>query len=161
MEALFNDITQTPWLTLPVITGRMLMALFFGALIGFEREKRNRPAGLRTHILVCLASSSVAILTIEISNMQQFAAENVRMDPVRLVEAVTGGVAFLAAGFIVFANGKVHGLTTGAGMWLAGAVGLACGLGQLQIAAIATLLAIIVLWLLGRMETRLDTSQGE
>jgi len=156
MHEFFADISHSPWLGYPAITGRMFAALFFGALVGFERERKNRAAGLRTHMLVCLASASVAILTIEIAHMAPFETEAARMDPVRLVEAVTGGVAFLAAGFIVFANGKVHGITTGAGMWLAGAIGLACGLGLLQIAAIATFLAIMVLWILGRMQAQMD-----
>lgn len=131
---------------------RMLAALVCGALVGFEREIKDHAAGLRTHMLVCLASATVAILTIEIMNMPVFDAEMTRVDPVRLVEAVTGGVAFLAAGLIVFNRGQVHGLTTGAGMWLAGAIGLACGLGLLQIAALATVLAIIVLWALRALE---------
>ncbi|HET9536854.1 MAG TPA: MgtC/SapB family protein, partial [Mesorhizobium sp.] len=74
--------------------------------------------------------------------------ESIRVDPIRLVEAVTAGVAFLAAGLIIFSKGEVHGLTTGAGMWLAAAVGLACGLGFWQIAVLATALALIILGVL-------------
>ena len=96
-------------------------------------------------------------------------SDRVRLDLSRLVEATTTGVAFLAAGFIVFVRGEVRGLTTGAGMWLASAIGLATGLGFLQIAAVGTLFAIIVLWILGRLEIPLkarsssdkdDTSDG-
>ena len=75
-----------------------------------------------------------------------------RLDPIRLIEAVTAGVAFLAAGTIIFSRGKVKGLTTGAGMWLAGAIGLASGLGFWQIAGLATLLALVVLMVLHRIE---------
>jgi len=151
-----SELAHQDWLPLSTVFVRMLAALVFGALVGFERERKNRAAGLRTHMLVCLAAASVTLITIEIAHMQTFQNDAIRIDPVRLVEAVTGGVAFLAAGFIVFANGKVHGLTTGAGMWLAGAIGLACGLGLFQIAANATVLAIVVLWALGRMEVHLD-----
>ncbi len=77
---------------------------------------------------------------------------SIRVDPIRLVEAVTAGVAFLAAGLIIFSKGEVHGLTTGAGMWLAAAVGLACGLGFWQIAVFTTALALVVLGLLKRVE---------
>lgn len=113
-----------------------------------EREWRNRPAGLRTHILICLATAMIAILTIEITHVDVFAGQEIRIDPIRLVEATTAGVAFLAAGLIFFAKGEVQGLTTGAGMWLAGAIGLAVGLGFWQIALLGTVLAVVVLSLL-------------
>ncbi|MFZ2100564.1 MAG: MgtC/SapB family protein, partial [Oricola sp.] len=108
-----------------VIALRLGAAAILGALLGIEREWRDRPAGLRTHILVCVASATFAILAIEITRQPAFAADNLRIDPLRLVEAITGGVAFLAAGFIVFFKGEVHGVTTGAGLWLASAIGLA------------------------------------
>jgi putative Mg2+ transporter-C (MgtC) family protein len=106
------------------------------------------PGRLRTHIPVCLATAAIAILTIEITHVDAFAGQEIRIDPLRLVEATTAGVAFLAAGLIFFAKGEVQGLTTGAGMWLAGAIGLAVGLGFWQNALLATVLALIVLGLL-------------
>ena len=119
----FGHPTYTPFL---VIVARLLLAAVFGAAIGFEREWRNRPAGLRTHILVCVAAATFAILTIEIVHAPMFMCKDaVRVDPIRVVEAVTAGIAFLAAGTILFARGEVRGLTTGAGMWLAGAIGVA------------------------------------
>jgi putative Mg2+ transporter-C (MgtC) family protein len=126
----------------------LLLAAILGAVVGFEREWRNRPAGLRTHILICLTTAAIAILAIEITHLSVFSGQEIRIDPIRLVEATTAGVAFLAAGLIFFAKGEVHGLTTGAGMWLAGAIGLAVGLGFWQIASFATLLALVVLGLL-------------
>lgn len=139
---------------------RMLAALVCGGTVGFERESRNRAAGLRTHMLVCLASASFALLSIEIVHLPAFAGASLRFDPIRLVEAVTGGVAFLAAGLIVFTRGRVRGLTTGAGMWLAGAIGLACGLGLLRIAALATVLAVVVLWALALVERRVPRTDA-
>lgn len=129
------------------------MAAALGSIVGIEREWRDRPAGLRTHILICLATATIAILTIEITHVDVFAGQEIRIDPIRLVEATTAGVAFLAAGLIFFAKGEVHGLTTGAGMWLAGAIGLAVGLGFWQIALMATVLALIVLGLLQMVRT--------
>lgn len=73
-------------------------------------------------------------------------------DPIRLVEAVTNGVAFLAAGIVVFSQGKVQGLTTGASMWISAAIGLAAGLGYWPIAVITTSLGVIVLALLRRFQ---------
>jgi putative Mg2+ transporter-C (MgtC) family protein len=154
MEEFLQSFGQRTWLPFSVIAGRLLLAAIFGAVVGFEREWRNRPAGLRTHILVCLTTAAIAILTIEITHLSVFSGQEIRIDPIRLVEATTAGVAFLAAGLIFFAKGEVHGLTTGAGMWLAGAIGLGVGLGFWQIACFATVVALLVLGLL-------YTSQGK
>lgn len=149
--------TQTT-LELSAIVVRLLIALTCGAAIGFEREWRSHAAGLRTHILVCLSAAIVAILTIEIAHHPAFDREEVRIDPLRLVEAVTAGVAFLAAGMIVYAKGRVTGLTTGAGLWFAGSIGLSCGLGFWQIGLIATVFALTVLWLVNLLEKQLPTT---
>ncbi len=151
MEVLLSDFGTKSYLPFPVLAARLLLATLLGAIIGAEREWKQRPAGLRTHMLVCLAAALIALLTIEITHVPYFQDEAIRVDPIRLIEAVTAGVAFLAAGMIFFAKGEVHGLTTGAGMWLAGAVGLACGLGFWQIALFTTGLAVIVLLALGRL----------
>lgn len=156
MEQLLEDIGQHTHIPFPVIAARLALATMLGAMVGVEREWRRRPAGLRTHILVCLAAALVAILTIEIAHLSYFEGERMRIDPIRSIEAVTSGIAFLAAGLIVFARGKVHGLTTGAGMWLAGAIGLSCGLGFWGIAIFATVLAVIVLSLLRIVERKLS-----
>ncbi len=156
MEQLLEDIGHHTHMPFPVIAGRLALATILGAVVGFEREWRQRPAGLRTHILVCLAAALVAILTIEIAHLSYFDGDRTRIDPLRSIEAVTSGIAFLAAGLIVFARGEVHGLTTGAGMWLAGAIGLSCGLGFWGIAVFATVLAVIVLSLLRIVESKLS-----
>lgn len=148
------------WLPLPDMLARLLLAAVLGSAVGVEREWRRRPAGLRTHILVCLSSATFAVVALELAHMPAFDDETVRLDPGRLVEAITAGVAFLSAGMIIFAGGKIHGLTTGAGIWLVGAIGLACGLGIWQVAAIATLLGLIVLWVLRRIEDRFIDGDG-
>lgn len=156
VEQLLEDIGHHTHIPFPVIAGRLALAILLGAMVGLEREWRQRPAGLRTHILVCLAAALVAILTIEIAHVSYFEDDRTRMDPLRAIEAVTSGIAFLAAGLIVFARGEVQGLTTGAGMWLAGAIGLCCGLGFWGIAVFATVLAVIVLSLLRIVEHKLS-----
>jgi putative Mg2+ transporter-C (MgtC) family protein len=156
MNDLLADIGHPTWLPFIVIAGRLFIAALLGAAVGFEREWRQHPAGLRTHMLVSLAAASFAILGIEIVHSPQFDEDSTRLDSTRIIEAVTAGVAFLAAGSIIFARGKVQGLTTGAGMWLAGAIGLAAGLGFWQIAAFVTLLALIVLGLLHGIERSTD-----
>lgn len=148
MDELVERFGQQTWLPFSVISARLLLAAVLGSLVGMEREWRNRPAGLRTHILICLATALIAILAIEITHLPVFDGQEIAIDPIRLIEATTAGVAFLAAGLIFFSKGEVQGLTTGAGMWLAGAIGLAVGLGFWQIAILGTVLALIVLGLL-------------
>lgn len=161
MEQLVEEFGHPTHTAFPVIVARLLLAALFGAAIGFEREWRNRPAGLRTHILVCVAAAIYALLTVEIVHAPMFMRDGAQFDPIRIVEAVTAGVAFLAAGIVVFTRGEVHGLTTGAGMWLAGAIGVAAGLGLWQVALFATALALVVLGLLHALELKLAMNGGK
>jgi putative Mg2+ transporter-C (MgtC) family protein len=162
MDLIIADMIPASRIHYPVIFARLLGAIVFGALIGFEREARDRPAGFRTHILISLAAALFAIISIEAVHMPGFADdEQVRIDPLRVIEAVTAGVAFLAAGMIVFARGRVHGLTTGAGMWLSGAIGLAMGFGYWPIAFFTTLAAICVLFAFGKLEQRFGFNSGQ
>ncbi|UUP17487.1 MgtC/SapB family protein [Nitratireductor thuwali] len=154
----FAPDTVLPW---QVIVARLCLAILFGGVLGFERELTDRPAGLRTHMLVCLASAIFAIVAVEIVSMPEFSDEQVRADPIRLVEAITSGVAFLAAGFIIFKRGHVRGVTTGAGMWLAASIGLAAGLGLWLIAGLGCLLGAIVLAVLRRLEMKLDLKEPD
>lgn len=133
---------------------RLALAIVFGAVIGFEREVNDHAAGLRTHMLTSLAAATFTVLTFELFREAQARDEQTNADPIRIVEAVTAGVAFLAAGAIISGRGRVRGLTTGAGMWLAGSVGLACGAGRYLIAAMATILALMVLTWVKRFEKR-------
>jgi putative Mg2+ transporter-C (MgtC) family protein len=132
-------------LPIEIIALRLVGATLLCALIGFEREAQDRAAGLRTHMLVGLASATYAVLTLHIVENYARLGETVRMDPVRMIEAVTAGVAFLAAGMIVLSKGEVRNLTTGAGMWLAAAIGLAAGAGVWAIAVIAAVLGLAII----------------
>lgn len=140
---MFDPLTTT--LSEGVIAARLLLAVGLGAVIGFEREQLARPAGLRTHMLTSLAAALFTIITMEIHAGVMREAGNQSTDPIRVIEAVTAGVAFLAAGAIFRSQGDVKGLTTGAGMWLAGAIGVACGAGYGILAVMATVLAAIIL----------------
>jgi putative Mg2+ transporter-C (MgtC) family protein len=154
MDAILADMLPDHHLPYPVIFTRMAGAMVLGALIGFERERRERAAGLRTHILISLAASVFAIIALESAQMPMFSAERTQIDPLRVIEAVTSGVAFLAAGMIVFSRGQVRGLTTGAGMWLSGGVGLAVGLGFWALAVFASLACFITLGAIGKLMDR-------
>ncbi len=137
----FMTMGSLPW---QVVAMRMGGAVLLCGVIGFEREAANRPAGLRTHMLVGMASAVYCVLTLELVERAGDYPDPVRVDPIRVIEALTSGVAFLAAGMIVFSKGRVQGLTTGASLWLAAAVGLACGLGLWSVALITTIPALII-----------------
>jgi putative Mg2+ transporter-C (MgtC) family protein len=127
-----------------VILIRLVVAGLLGAFIGYEREAHNVAAGLRTHILIALAAALFTTLAFEIFHTAlEGGSEN--PDPIRAVEAVTAGIAFLGAGAIFQQRGSVQGLTTGAGRWLAGAVGVTVALGYYVIAAAVAVFAVIVL----------------
>jgi putative Mg2+ transporter-C (MgtC) family protein len=132
---------------LSTILGRMAAATLLGFLIGLDREYLNRPAGVRTHMLVSLAAATFTLVMFELMGTFGDHPDAVA-DPIRVIEAVTAGVAFLAAGTILQARREVHGLTTGAGLWLAGAVGTACGIGAFAVAIAATAFGIAVLLVL-------------
>ncbi len=132
---------------------RLTTAAVFGALIGLDREVRGQPAGLRTHMLTALAAAMFAVLALELfASVSESSASRVSADPIRVIEAVTAGVAFLAAGAIIRSRGEVRGLTTGAGMWLAGAIGVACGVGLYSVAVIGLVLALLILVVLKAIE---------
>jgi putative Mg2+ transporter-C (MgtC) family protein len=160
MDAIINDIFPASRIGYPVIFARFLGAILFGGLIGFEREAKDRPAGLKTHILVSLAACVFAVVALESIHLRGFEDETVRVDPLRVIEAVTAGVAFLAAGTIVLSRGEIHGITTGASLWLAGAIGVSLGFGQWIIAFAAVIGGFLILLLVGKIEDKVKSSDG-
>jgi putative Mg2+ transporter-C (MgtC) family protein len=130
----------------PVALLRIVSAVILAGLIGAEREWRRKPAGLRTHMLVSLAACLYVIVGRDLVNTDFVGAQGqMRVDPIHLIEAVTAGVAFLVAGIVITSGGKVMNVTTGASLWLAGAIGLACGAGQIPIAALTTFVVLLVM----------------
>ena len=127
------------------VTLRLAVSIVLGGALGWEREAQQKHAGLRTHMMIALAACLFALITLGLLMSPLTDDDSIRKDPIRLIEAVTAGVAFLAAGTIFTRGGDVKGLTTGAGMWLAGAIGLAAGLGNVALATLATVLALAVL----------------
>ena len=141
----------------PASLARLLAAVLLGAVIGLEREWRHKPAGLRTHILVSVAACLFVLRGQELSRLDFGGSGGQQNDPLRMIEAVTAGVAFLAAGLIFTSKGEVRNVTTGASLWLSGAVGLGCGAGQMPLAAMATAVVIVVLVALRTVERWMGT----
>ncbi|MBA96659.1 MAG: MgtC/SapB family protein [Sulfitobacter sp.] len=157
---LINEFSAGSGLPVTVVVTRTLATVVFCGLIGLERERSRRPAGLRTHMLIGLAACIYSLLTLALLSRASDFGDTVRMDPLRIIEAVTSGVAFLAAGLIVFSQGKVRGLTTGASMWVAAAVGVASGLGEWVIAGMTTVLTLIIIALVRKLEKSAGTYHG-
>lgn len=159
MDQIVNEVQGT-FSVVPasVAFARLSVAVVLGAFIGFEREMQDKPAGLRTHILVAVAACLFVIIGRELAALDFGGGNNEqRNDPIRMIEAVTAGVAFLAAGLIFTAGDKVRNVTTGASLWLAGAVGLGCGAGQIPLAAMAAAIVVIVLFVLRQIEKLIGT----
>lgn len=134
------------------VAWRLFLAGILGGLVGWERERDNHPAGFRTHILVSLGSA--LIMLISIYGFSAFMYEpQVRFDPARLSAQVVSGIGFLGAGTILRHRFSVTGLTTAASLWVVSGIGLAVGAGFTFGAIITTILALISLELLNRLES--------
>lgn len=133
-----------PDLIIPVVG-----AICAGAAVGLEREFRGQPAGLRTHLLVCLASTFLMLLSIEQAAwMARLPHEMIRIDPMRMAHGVLTGVGFLCGGVIFRTGITVHGLTTAASLWITSALGLLFGAELYGLAIGATVIVLAVLALL-------------
>lgn len=132
------------------ITVRIALACLAGGVVGYERESANRPAGFRTHILVCVGSALVMMTGEFIS--RNFGGS---LDPARLGAQVVSGIGFLGAGTILRAGFNVRGLTTAASLWTVSCIGLACGIGFYGGACIATATVCATLVYLKRFEHKL------
>jgi len=121
----------------------MIAALFAGGLIGLERSYNGRPAGFRTHTLVCMASSLLMLLTVyQIQLLPDIPITAVRIDPTRMAQGIMTGIGFLGAGVIMKEELTIRGLTTAASIWITAAIGILIGIGFYYAAVIATLLTV-------------------
>jgi putative Mg2+ transporter-C (MgtC) family protein len=139
-----------------VIVVRLLLATVLAGIVGLEREARNKTAGLRTHMLVGLGAATFVVLTVELVHDPIWPHDkDIQQDPMRVIDAVVTAVGFLGGGAIIRGDGRVRGITTGAGIWAAGSIGIACGLGRLSIALLLSVLAVIILSAVGAVERAL------
>jgi putative Mg2+ transporter-C (MgtC) family protein len=126
------------------VTIRLLVAILMGGILGWDRERADKPAGLRTHMLVALGSASFTLLGFEVgAHLSPRTGEG--FDPTRVLQGVIGGIGFLGAGAIIQNRGQVSGITTAASIWVAGALGAAAGVGAYVLAGISSVLALLIL----------------
>lgn len=123
----------------------ILLAMFLGGLIGVERELADKPAGLRTHMLVAGAAALLVGLSDYIVQEMGISNDLVRSDPIRIVEAIVTGITFLGAGTIIRGQKEVEGLTTAASLLFVTSIAIATALSQFTLAISATLLTLIIL----------------
>ena len=137
---------------------RIVAALAAGGLIGLERSHRGRPAGFRTHALVCLASSLLMLVTVyEQHWIPQDAEANLVLDPTRMAQGIMTGIGFVGAGAIIKEGFTVRGLTTAASIWVTAAIGILTGIGFYFAAGIGTVLVLGTLSTFRWIEARLPT----
>jgi len=128
-----------------IIVLRVILPVICGGIIGIEREGKSRPAGLRTHMLVCLGSSIIMILS-EYMFLMYYERYNFTSDPLRLGAQVISGIGFLGAGTIIHHGTSIKGLTTAASLWAVATIGLAFGSGFYFLGVIATIVVLIILF---------------
>jgi putative Mg2+ transporter-C (MgtC) family protein len=147
-------MSQEEW----VIVWRVLGAMMVGALIGFERSFHGRPAGFRTHALVCIASSILMIVTVYQNEwMTVVPLDAIRTDPTRMAQGIMTGIGFLGAGVIFKEGLTVRGLTTAASIWVTSAIGILIGIGFWFAALVGTIATLTVLSLFRLIEGRLPS----
>ena len=159
---LTNNFTGA--LTVEVVAFRLFLAVLFGGIVGYEREKNNRPAGFRTHILVCFGAAIVSMVQdqlrldiLDLARNESIAVASViKTDLGRLGAQVISGIGFLGAGSIMKEKGEtVGGMTTAAGIWATGCVGLGIGWGFYNIAVAAIVFMLLIMVSFKKFESKL------
>ncbi len=136
---------------------QLLLATVLGALVGLEREIHGRPAGLRTHILVCLGAALIIVAFEQLqAALVSEGGDILAMDPARAAAGVITGIGFLGAGTILKGKDHIMGLTTAASIWVVAAIGITTGLGQYFLAIIATALVLFALLVLHKIDIKSD-----
>lgn len=139
-----------------LILKRILLALLLGAIIGFERERAHKVAGLRTHVLVCISSALITLVA-----LYGFADAGATFSPSHIIANIILGIGFIGGGTIMRADTKVSGTTTAASLWTVAAVGMSAGAGFAFAAILVTLISYLILTFFWRIETNIAGSNHE
>lgn len=134
---------------------RLALAVALGAVVGIDRELRNKPLGLRTNMLVALGAASFSLMALQLVDLLRDSPAIVQIDPVRVMEAIVGAIGFLGAAAIIQGRFEIVGATTGASIWIVGALGMACGFGFYALAFTIGVVGVFVLTVLGFITARL------
>lgn len=148
----FVELINSPVITFESAAVKLLFSMVAGGLVGLNRERNKQPAGFRTHILICVGSALLMIISIYIPQVY-FDFKN--GDPGRIAAQVVSGIGFLGAGAIIRLGTNIRGLTTAASIWLISGVGLCIGAGLYLIAALTIVISLFTLIVLDKIEIRL------
>ncbi|MDT8418897.1 MAG: MgtC/SapB family protein [Desulfuromonadales bacterium] len=150
-----THVTDMEWFTILL---HLAAAMVAGGLIGLERSYHGRPAGFRTHTLVCIASSLLMLVTMyQDLWFGKTALDIVRIDPTRMAQGIMTGIGFLGAGVIMKSGLNVRGLTTAASIWITAAIGILAGVGLYSALAIASVLTLLTLTAFRKIEVKMPT----
>jgi len=160
MNDIFDGLRELNTLTLVL---RLLFAVFFGGLIGYNRERKRMPAGIRTHTLVCMGACLTAILAIyNANNLALIFGDSVKTDIARFSAQVINGIGFLGAGTIIMTDKKVKGITTAACLWASGCMGIAIGYGFYECAIAGTIVVLLIINVIPILQRKLRSiSEGD
>lgn len=157
MEILWQELSfgTADWQQFVRVVIRLVVAAGLGALIGYEREKAGKAAGLRTHILVTLGTCVFVLAGIGYGMNSDGLS--------RVIQGIVTGIGFIGAGSILKLNNEknIRGLTTSAGIWMAAAIGVAVGLGELGLAILATVVTLVVLAVVGRVDADTENEKED
>ena len=144
------------WQSILYDLARLALAMVLGGIVGYERERGHRPAGLRTHMMVCMGAALVMVTGMYLHRVYQ---GTLSLDPARLGAQVVSGIGFLGAGSILKSGSNIRGLTTAATLWVVACIGLAVGAGLWVPSAAVTLLAFFTLRMVKRWEPKVEENQ--
>jgi putative Mg2+ transporter-C (MgtC) family protein len=148
-----NDPILVHWIDTDVLI-RLTVAAVVGLLLGLDRELRGLAAGMRTHGLICFSAAFTTVSIIALYHELGGDTAGAKMDPLRVYEATGAFIGIIGAGLIVFSKGSVKNLTTAAHLWLAAAIGIACGAGQWPLVVIGVVISVLMLTILRTVERR-------
>ena len=128
---------------------RLVLAIVLSGLVGIDREVKHKPLGLRTNMLVALGAASFSLISMHLVHVLGSGPSTIQIDPGRVMEAIVGAIGFLGAAAIIQGRFELFGATTGASIWVVGAIGMACGFGFYAFAVAVTVAGCFVLTVLG------------
>jgi putative Mg2+ transporter-C (MgtC) family protein len=133
---------------------RLVLAIVLSAGVGLDRELKHKPLGLRTNMLVALGAASFSLMALQLVHESAGGPSTLQIDPSRVMEAIVGAIGFLGAAAIIQGRFELFGATTGASIWVVGAIGMACGFGFYALAIAVTVAGLFVLTVLGFLTGR-------
>lgn len=134
---------------------RLITAVVAAGVVGWERERQDKPAGLRTHMMVSLGSAAFMVMVLHLIASTDAQAK-VSLDPLRVLQGIVGGVGFLGAGCIIRSRGSVEGITTASSVWVSAAIGSAAGLGFYWIVIMTAVLSLSILGVMNVLKHLLE-----